>query len=268
MIPQKLRGHGGGNGVYVSETTTTGDRAPSAIGALVYSVQWIGKGVFVNGHANPIIPLPPLMHQHLSPWCQDKRKVLNYGHQGHFGHVPTGPCFLLQYPGPLTTLKHTLLKQALLCRPWDVFPLTEEAPTHSHYSTSPLGLFHSHINSQLNHHFLEGSFPCLLNPVSCPSLPLDLSQMEFHIFMILKWFLSSPLNNKLHKDKNLVLFTFQPTWCMQGREKAHDIVLVNCMAGPLALQMCTQENTKTLAEFLRLWNTTGSPPMTLRRMMS
>lgn len=50
--------HWGRSGVYVSEATTTGDRASCAISILAYSVWYTDKEVFVKGHANAInLPL-------------------------------------------------------------------------------------------------------------------------------------------------------------------------------------------------------------------
>lgn len=51
---------------------------------------------------------------------------------------------------------------------------------------------------------------CPPKQVSCPSRSPDLSQREFYIFIILKWFLSPPVKTKLHKDKAWVLFPFHP----------------------------------------------------------
>lgn len=107
-------------------------------------------------------------------------------------------------------LKHTTGLPVTELEP--VFPLREHIPLHI-LPTSPLPfLAHSPPTSTPSQSALPGGgCPVLLNQVSWrPSLPLDLSQMECYIFIILKWIFASPRNSKLPKDKAWVLFAFHP----------------------------------------------------------
>ena len=145
------------------------------------------------------MPLSPLNISKSPHRCQDKSKGLNYGPQSHLGNAPTHPCFL-----------------------------SSSYPDCSQYSQAPLALLLQNSSTRVLHkHTLQPSsttpLPHLtcVTPTStrswiipsyresCPSPSMDLSPMEFCIFMIPTWFISSTLN-KLHEDKNCVLFAFHP----------------------------------------------------------
>lgn len=130
------------------------------------------------------------------------------------------------------------------------FPLTEEAPIHSHHSTSYLTCVTPYPLSA------ESSLPRRKLSVSSKSGVLSLSFtslvtdgiFHFYDFQVIPFF---PAEQYAAWRQELCLVCF-PASTVLGREKAHGIILVNRMAGPPALQMCTRENIKNTIRIPRV----------------
>lgn len=185
----------------------------------------------------------PWIYQHLPLGVRIREKFLIMDIKVILASALTDPCFPLQFPpSPNHAQAH---HWPSCCRTWTCVSSnrTSSNPLPPlHFPTWPVSLPDPlPALPSLQRRKLSSSSKSGVLFFSFARLVAD-GILHYYDSQVIPFF---PVEQYTTWRQELCLVCF-PAGMAPGREKAHAIILVNCTAGPSALQMCTQENTKNI----------------------